>query len=178
MPYHQPRNYPNRPKLIAAALPRIRPQLRYLRRPQAHPRYPFRNRQNPTKSAPFMKPSTCSSRKKVASNLIRTPITAHRHPAYQVSMISEDTPPLTKLGASSLTYPPLVRHLPADHPPFTRRLARTRRERPIGSLRAFDIFAPLRSAHSLRKPRRDPCGNPQPRVPRPDTNSRNILCLP
>jgi hypothetical protein len=76
----------------------------------------------PTKSAPFMKPSTCPSRKKVASNLIPTPFTAHCHPAYQVSMIPEDTPPLTKLGASSLTYPSLVRHLPADHPLSTRQL--------------------------------------------------------
>lgn len=68
----------------------------------------------PRKSPPFLKPSTCPSRKKAARNRIPTPFTAHCHPAYQVSIITEDTPPLTKLCVSSVTYPPLARHIPAS----------------------------------------------------------------
>jgi len=102
---------------------RVRPRPYPPRLLPAYPRRPIRDRQNPTKSASSLKPSTCPLRKKVAENPIPPPFTAHCHPANQVSMISEDTRPLTKLGASSLTCPPLVRQLPADHPPLTRHFA-------------------------------------------------------
>lgn len=115
MPYHHPKNRPNQPTSQRSRhLPRIRPRPHHSRRPPTYPRHPICDRKNPTKSAPFIRPSTCPSRKKVARNHIPTPFTAHCHPAYQVSMISEDTPPQTKLCVSSVTY----RHyLPADHPP-------------------------------------------------------------
>lgn len=109
------KNRPNRPPPQRSRPPQIRPRPHPPRRPQNHPRHPVRDRKSPAKSASFLKPSTCPSGKRVARNPIPTPFTAHCHPAYQVSMNSGDTPPLTELVVSSLTYPPLVRHLSADH---------------------------------------------------------------
>lgn len=126
MPYHHPKNRPNQPTSQRSRhLPRIRPRPHHSRRPPTYPRHPIRDRKNPTKSAPFMKPSTCPSRKKVARNLTPTPFTAHCHPAYQVSMNSEDTPPLTKLCVSSVTYPPHTRRSPATCPPSGAHAPRT-----------------------------------------------------
>lgn len=101
---------------------------------------PSATAKTPRNFPPFLKPFTCPSRRKVARNLIPTPFTAHCHPAYQVSMIPEDTPPLTKLCVSSLTYPSLVRHSPADHPPHFRRPTRTPR---CGGLRHSWDTSPL-----------------------------------
>jgi len=159
MPYHHPKNRPNQPSTQRTRLTRESDlNLIILDARKPTDANPSSTAKTPRESPPFLKPSTCPSRKKVARTPIPTLFTAHCHPAYQVSMNPGDTPPLRKLGVSSLTYPPLVRHLPATYPPSTRRLECMRRERPIGSLRAFDIFAARRSVHPWRKSRRGPCG--------------------
>ena len=160
MPCHHPTNCP---EPSSNSEPPPHPQIRlrphHSQRPPTYPRHPLRDRKNPTKTAPFMKPSTCPSRKKVAKNLIPPPFTAHCHPAYQVRMIPEDTPPLTKLGASSATCPPFTRRSPAICPPLGMHAPRTADR----ARSAFNTIAPRTATFiSGEACMVTPCGNPTP----------------
>ena len=117
MPYHHPTIRPTFLQLTAAA-PLTNPTLTSSPSlPAKPPTPPPPRRQKPHEIPSILEALYVPIAKESRGKPHFTPLTAHCHPAYQVSMNSEDTPPLTKLGVSSFTCPSLTRRSPATYPP-------------------------------------------------------------